>query len=201
MTFSKTISLMFCACSMIGIALTAPNAGAAPCVLEKDKWGNWVGNCLLTDFLGKEQLLNLVLDPPTPIFLPDLYADDGDYFVNAGTVEISVRTGNDGSIISNDFDVTATVTISSANVSPQTVTVTGRVNGQAPGTRTRTVLGVITLPNRIDDWDLETVFTVDSDDFINGGEIRESVETNNVFNDGICRVFGQNPDTTVDACD
>jgi hypothetical protein len=151
--------------------------------------------------VGKKELIGVVINPPPPIFMPDLYADDGDFLVQGTRVEIEVRTGNLGSMVSRDFDVTADVTITGGGMSPQTFTITGRVNGQQAGTRTRTTLGYVVIPDRISDYDLETVFTVDSSDFANGGEIRESDETNNIFNDGICRVYGENPDVSVGPCD
>jgi hypothetical protein len=197
MNFSRSISLTLCACCIVGAALIAPDTEAKPCVIEKNKWGFWVGDCLLS----KEVLIDGVFIPRPPLFMPDLYADDGDFLVQGTRVEIEVRTGNLGSIVSRDFDVTADVTVTGGGMAPQTFSITGRVNGQPAGTRTRTTLGYVLIPDRINDYDLETVFTVDSSDFANGGEIRESDETNNIFNDGICRVYGENPDVSVGPCD
>ncbi len=186
---------------MLLMALVSPMAvQAAPCELERNEHGMWISNCSIKDLFGEIIEVELI---PTPIWigLPDLYADDGDYYVNGTVVEVEVRTGNSGPMNARDFDVTAQIDIKYPNGTVySSATVTGRVPGVASGQRVRTVLGTVTVPDRVSDWDVHTTFYVDSAGMSDGGEIWELDETNNVFDDGICRVYGKDPDVTVGPC-
>ena len=190
-------------CLLAAFALPfAPLAAqAAPCELKRNEFGVWVGDCTTEDIFGDTIVVNRAVFDPLPIRLPDLYADDGDYFVNGMAVEVTVRVGNMGQWRSGDFDVTATIDIRRPNGTVyNTVSLTGRSNGIDVGQRTYTFVGVVTLPDRVNDWDLHTRFAVDSNGMTSGGEVWELNESNNVFDDGICRVYGQDPDTSVRAC-
>ncbi len=204
---AKILSL-YVVCSMLFTLLLTPlTAAAAPCELTKDRFGKYSGNCYLPSRFGDELRFETLEWSPDSfrIFrlkMPDLYSDDGDYNVFGTAVEVEVRTGNSGDYRSGDFDVTAEVHIKYPNGTIYgTQIITGRVTGIDPGQRTRTVLGYVTVPDRVSDWDLHVTFFVDSDNMASGGEIWEADETNNVFDDGICRVYGQDPDLTVGACD
>ena len=193
-------------CALAGLALAtcvAPlTATAAPCELEENKWGVLIGHCYIQDWFEEELVIQRTEIRPLPLRLPDLYADDADFRVNGTAVVVQVRTGNTGQAPSQDFDVTAQVEIRYANSGQiyATVPLTVRVNGIDVGEREWNDAGIVTLPDRVSDWDLRTRIFVDSSNMQSGGEIWEMNETNNEFDDGICRVYGENPDLSVRAC-
>lgn len=201
MTFRLTPFLQLLALSLISIYASAP-ATAAPCHIEQNEHGMWISDCTIAELTGKTIEVEIV-GPPVWLHMPDLWADDGDYFVSGNVVEISVRTGNSGTWPAQDFDVTANIEIRYANGGVySTRQLTGRVPGVDAGDRVWTTLGTITLPDRVSDWDVYTEFLVDSSGMSGGGEVWELVETNNVFDDGFCRVYGEDPlvEPMVDAC-
>lgn len=185
---------------LMSFALYAPFTIAAPCNLERNEHGMWISDCSLEDFFAETIDFKRVVTSPHQFKLPDLYADDGEYFVSGTAVEVTVRTGNQGQFDSGDFDVTAIVTVLGGGMAPSTQMLTGRVSGIAVGQRTLTTLGWVSVPDRIDDYDLNIIFHVDSNGMATGGEIWELSEANNIFDDGTCRVYGENPDTTVLPC-
>ena len=185
---------------VLGLMFSA-GALAAPCKLERNEHGMWTSTCTLDEILYGDFIKTArIVSDPYPIKLPDLYADDGDYFVSGTRVDIEVRTGNQGQWASRDFDVTANVIITGGGMAPTMRTVTGRVQGIDVGDRTRTVIGYVVIPDRISDYDLDVTFHVDSNGMSSGGEVWELNESNNILNDGVCRVYGENPDTTVPPC-
>jgi len=168
---------------------------------HRERWRSRLDDCSLDHLLGKKLDGELVFPPPIFIRLPDLYADDADFNVFGNTsIEVFARTGNSGSARSADYDVTVVVTVTGNGIPPQVVSLTARAPGLAVGARQFTAMGYVTVPDRMYDYDLSTVIHVDTANQMNGGEVRELDETNNTFNDGTCRVFGKNPDTSVTGC-
>jgi hypothetical protein len=94
----------------LSTTLFISSAYAEPCVVEKNKWGIWVGDCLSIEALGKQELIAVIIN-----------------FVNGTTVHIEVRTGNNGTITSRDFDVTVNITLSGGGMTAQTISITGLV--------------------------------------------------------------------------
>lgn len=193
------INLRHCMLVFAGIFISG-SALAAPCEINKSKFGVWIGDCLVENLFAETIELRRVENPTLALLLPDLYPDDADFYTVGTTVEVEVRTGNQGQAPSSDYDVTAEVTISGNGIAPQTVVISNRAPGIGVGQRQTTVLGTVQLPDRIYDYDLHTVIYADTGNMTSGGEIWELNETNNRFDDGICRVYGENPDLSVQAC-
>lgn len=140
--------------------------------------------------------LTIVPIPPpvveaTPPQLPNLIPTDVDARFYGSSLQIKAQVDNIGDADAQGFDYRAQVTFIRADTGATTVThpVQEFVPYLQKGTNWDDVLGYITPPDRNYDYDLVMTVTADSTNWLIGGVVWESVETDNILTKS-CRIFG-----------
>ncbi len=191
-------------CSLIAILAVGLSLSAAEaCTVWQDKYG-LRGDCRLGDLLKKYELAIQISQPIIQIQLPNLQIDKIKFEIYGREVDVFVDVKNVGTRDARDYDVIAMVSI----INPQNPS--QPIGGQAFSTRFpalvvgdehRDYLGTIILPDRNQDYDLSVTGMADPPtQTLSGGEIWESNEQDNSKME-ICRVYGPNPDVSVQPCD
>jgi hypothetical protein len=197
---SKATACAFSAALILTAAAYTSPVQAEPCELVRNQLGGWFADCTLSDLVGKKYSATINVPSGNRFRLPDLIADKVSYYTSGTVVEIYARTANQGARDAQSYEVTAIVTISGGNMSPQMVSISSRAPALALGARQTAFVGYVSIPDRTYDYDLSVEIIADSANIATGGEIWEEVETNNAYDDGVCRIYGENPDLSVRAC-
>jgi hypothetical protein len=178
---------------------------ALACTLQSTPLGPRMTDCNLRAFSDGQYDLDIstVIDT-RPRLLPNLVPQDLGFFVNGNLVDVDLTVRNTASIANaGAFDLGPLLWLANPLAGGATVPGTPaygpvvRANplprASSRGYRLRTV----TLPNRMQDWDVCVAVTVDPPP--SGGpaqgKVPESNEDDNVLQ-RCCRVYGPNPDVT-----
>ena len=193
------LSLMF--------AGTLAAGSAAACDVWRDEFGFYRGNCNLSvDFKDKYRVnmeFIATLEPRYHFKLPNFHPRKFKYFVTGSDVEISIDVENIGELAAPAADVAVVVNIVDPLTGMQysSSPYVARTTTIQPASTQRLLVTHVQVPNLSQDWDIVSVATVDPATAAQPvrGNVVESDETDNGLMHA-CRVFGPNPDTSLEAC-
>ncbi len=186
----------------------AASQAAEACEVWRDDLGHLRTNCKLS-LARKDYRLDVAVANSVmryQLALPNLTPRKNKVFVATNSqVDLHVDIRNDGSRDSAATDVALMVNIVDplGVAATTTVALTAAVPAIPVGQTPRIYLGTITLPNRLQDWDLQLISFVDPQTASSPawGRLYESNEMDN-GRERECRIFGPNPDTSApDFCD
>ena len=199
---NRTITKLCAAAIALSALASAIDASAAPCQVTKNKWGQWVGDCKLSDFFPEINYTIVASSRPTISFrMPNLSIDDVDYWVSGTSVDVGFTIENDGVAQSAATTVAGVITVTQAGntviTQPFSLAIPAIPAGASASNTTN-----VSLPNRTYDYDFVVMATVDPPTSAQtSGAVRESDETDNDKVTRMCRVYSlKNPETSVRAC-
>jgi hypothetical protein len=194
-------------------ALSAMFAGAlatgsaAACDVWRDEFGFYRGNCNLSVEFKEKYRLNMefvaMLEPRYHLKLPNFHPRKFKYFVTGSDVEISVDVENLGDLAAPAADVAVMVNfLDPVTGNPQpTTSYVSRTMTIQPASSQRVLITHVQLPNTLQDWDVVSAVVVDPGTPAQPvwGTVVESNEMDNGLMHS-CRVYGPNPDTSLEPC-
>lgn len=199
---------MFQRIAMLALLLGA-GAGAQACEIWRDGHLDlWRGDCNLSiDFKDRFWLKEnfvVAMVRPLRLKLPDLRIRKFKYFTSGTQVSIEADIVNDGMANAPASDLAVTVDIGNPLTGMQARATTPfavRVPAVTAGATLRVSVGIITVPNNQQDWDLVLLGVVDPPTMASPthGALFESSESNNSLSHA-CRYFGPNPDASLEPC-
>lgn len=179
---------------------------AAACDIWRDESG-YRGLCdLRVEFKDKYRLnveFTAIYQPRYHLKLPNFHPRKFKYYVTGSDVEISVDVENLGDLASPAADVAVMVNFFDplTGTAMPTTSYVARTTTIQPANSQRVLITHVQLPNTLQDWDIISVATVDPPTATQPvwGTVFESNEMDNALMHP-CRVYGPNPDTTLEPC-
>lgn len=189
-------AMAIAAAAMLGMA------SSQACTIQSSPWGPIVGSkCNLGQFTFGEFDLDMSANPnPHPFGLANLVVPNAHLRVNGPVVEVSLTVQNASSQRSaRPFDAVIVGTVHQPATGAQTglaQTLTARGLGPlTPGAARRYYIGLLSLPNRDQDWDVCVQAQADPPTATApSGQVIESNESDNGYRE-CCRAYGPKPDT------
>lgn len=189
--------------------LLLSGASAQACEIWRDEeLGIWRGNCNLADFrkdfMVSQSFLANYDHRMIDFKWPDLEIDKFKFFVSGRdiTIEADIRNVGRGNAIASVLAVDATFANPLTGMQQgSSMQFTVAVPALPLNTSQRMSVGIVTVPNNMQDWDLVLLGVVDPPTRAQPvrGSVLESDETNNSKNHA-CRWFGPMPDTSLQTC-
>jgi hypothetical protein len=191
-------------CLMLGGALATSSALA--CDVWHDEFG-YRGICDLRVEFKDKYRLNMeffaTLEPRFHFKIPNFHPRKFKYFLSGTDLQIDLEVENLGDLDAPAADVAVIVNI----VDPLTMTqnsstpYTARTPVIPAGMSRRVTITHVQVPTTTQDWDFVSVAIVDPATMAQPvrGSVAESNENDNEL-DHSCRVYGPNPDTSLEPC-
>jgi len=194
-----TLSLMF-----FGALATG---SAAACDVWRDEFGFYRGNCNLSVEFKDKYRVNMefvaTLEPRFHFKLPNFHPRKFKYFLTGTDLQIDVEVENLGDLAAPAADVAVMVNIVDPITGAQQAAMayTARTMTIQPTSSQRVLITHVQVPNTLQDWDIVSVAMVDPGTPAQPvrGSVVESNETDNALTHS-CRVYGPNPDTSLEPC-
>ncbi len=185
---------------LCGAAATLASSQALACQIVKTPWGMRYSGCQLRElYPGRFDMLLEKWDPPYVIALPNLLINDIDAVPVAGGVSVNMSAefeNNGNRNVTRAFDITLLVSVhdplnKGAIVGQPMPLQPVQVPALSTGASASAFFGAVTLPNRVQDWEVCSIGVIDAPPPNGaGGVIFEANEGDN-RKDSCTRIFGK----------